>query len=219
MEDFVRALRRLSLRGAARVALAGGGIAIIIALIVTASDVLTPFIVGLVLAYLLMPIVNRLSRWLPRWFAILLVYAAGAAVLGMLVVFLVPPLISQGIRLVAAATQPEGLARLAEEGLRWYRANVPASLQAPIEQFLLQRALPALQDNLTTIAASIGAFVLRQLAQLFSLLSFVVSFLVVPVWLFYVLNDARRFRAVLNRQLSYRLRPDFWNSGGSLIGP
>jgi len=75
----------------------------------------------------------------------------------------------------------------------------------------LLRALPALQDNLTTIATSIGSFALRQLAQLFSLLSFVVSFLVVPVWLFYVLNDARRFRAVLNRQLSHRLRPDFWN--------
>ena len=211
MEDFVTAIRRLSLRQAARVALTGGGIAAIVTLIVTASDVLMPFIVGLVLAYLLMPLVNRLSRWLPRWFAILLVYAAGAAALGMLTVFLVPPLISQGIRLVATATQPEGLAQLADEGLRWYRANVPASLQAPIEQFLLLRALPALQDNLTTIATSIGSFALRQLAQLFSLLSFVVSFLVVPVWLFYVLNDARRFRAVLNRQLSHRLRPDFWN--------
>jgi len=171
-----------------------------------------PFVIGLVLAYLLTPIVNRLSRWLPRPIAVLTVYAVSAAVLITLIVFLVPPLISQGVRLVAAATQPEGLTRLADEGLRWYRANVPASLQAPIEQFLLQRALPTLQDNLATIAASLGSFVLRQVAQLFSLLSFVVSFLAVPVWLFYVLNDARRFRAVLNRQLSYRLRPDFWNA-------
>jgi len=131
----VTAIRRLSLRQAARFALTGGGIAAIVTLIVTASDVLMPFIVGLVLAYLLMPLVNRLSRWLPRWFAILLVYAAGAAALGMLTVFLVPPLISQGIRLVATATQPEGLAQLADEGLRWYRANVPASLQAPSSSF------------------------------------------------------------------------------------
>lgn len=211
MEALRSALRQLSARDVIRFALTGSAVAIALMLIITAGSVLTPFIIGLVLAYLLTPIVNRLNRWLPRWAAILLVYAAGIAVVSTLLVLLVPTLISQVIRLVSAATQPEGLARLADEGLRWYRENVPASLQAPIEQFLLQRVLPTIQENLTSIAASIGSFVLRQIAQLFSVLSFIVSFLVVPIWLFYVLNDARRFRAVFNRQISYRLRPDFWN--------
>lgn len=211
MEGLRSAFRQLSLSDIARLALVGSTIAIIIVLIITASGVLTPFIVGLVLAYLLTPVVNRLNRWLPRWAAILLVYAVGIGVVSVLLVLIVPPLISQVIRLASAITQPEGLTQLADEGLRWYRENVPASLQAPIEQFLLQRVLPTLQDNLTSIAASIGSFILRRIVQLFSALSFIVSFLAVPVWLFYVLNDARRFRASLNRQLSYRARPDFWN--------
>ena len=211
MEGLRSAFRQLSLSDIARLALVGSTIAIIIVLIITASGVLTPFIVGLVLAYVLTPVVNRLNRWLPRWAAILLVYAVGIGVVSVLLVLIVPPLISQVIRLASAITQPEGLTQLADEGLRWYRENVPASLQAPIEQFLLQRVLPTLQDNLTSIAASIGSFILRRIVQLFSALSFIVSFLAVPVWLFYVLNDARRFRASLNRQLSYRARPDFWN--------
>ena len=45
-----------------------------------ALPALTPFIIGLVLAYLLLPLVNRLDRWMPRGFAILTVYA-GAIVL------------------------------------------------------------------------------------------------------------------------------------------
>src|SRR5262245_50728856 len=38
---------------------------------------MTPFILGLVLAYVLLPIVNRLDRKMPRWLAILTVYAGG----------------------------------------------------------------------------------------------------------------------------------------------
>src|SRR5580765_7334501 len=37
-------------------------------------DVLAPFVVGLALAYLLLPLVNMLSRYMPRWGAILLVF-------------------------------------------------------------------------------------------------------------------------------------------------
>jgi hypothetical protein len=80
MEGLRSAFRQLSLSDIARLALVGSTIAIIIVLIITASGVLTPFIVGLVLAYLLTPVVNRLNRWLPRWAAILLVYAVGIGV-------------------------------------------------------------------------------------------------------------------------------------------
>src|SRR3954451_23677387 len=50
-------------------------------LLVSASAALTPFVIGLVLAYLLMPIVDRLAQRMARWLAILLVYICGIGLL------------------------------------------------------------------------------------------------------------------------------------------
>jgi len=200
-------------RTLARAALVALSVGVVLALVVAAGPALSPFIFGLALAYLLMPVINRLDRRMPRWAAILLVYAAGLLILVALALFLVPPLVNQVVRLVTNLARPEGLERLLDDALDWYHTSVPINLQAPLEQ-LLQRSLPTLQENLSTIAASIGAFVLRQVTQVFSLLSFLVGFLIVPIWLFYVLNDARKGRVFINRQLDYRVRHDFWNAWG-----
>ena len=213
MADSLVKSPRPSPRTLARAALVALAVGVVLALIVAAGSALTPFIFGLALAYLLMPIVNRLDRRMPRWAAILLVYAAGLLILVALALFLVPPLVNQVVRLVTNLARPEGLERLLDDALDWYHTSVPINLQAPLEQ-LLQRSLPTLQENLSTIAASIGAFVLRQVTQVFSLLSFLVGFLIVPIWLFYVLNDARKGRVFINRQLDYRVRHDFWNVWG-----
>jgi len=213
MADSLVKSPRPSPRTLARAALVALAVGVVLALIVAAGSALTPFIFGLALAYLLMPIVNRLDRRMPRWAAILLVYAAGLLILVALALFLVPPLVNQVVRLVTNLARPEGLERLLDDALDWYHTSVPINLQAPLEQ-LLQRSLPTLQENLSTIAASIGAFVLRQVTQVFSLLSFLVGFLIVPIWLFYVLNDARKGRVFINRQLDYRVRHDFWNAWG-----
>jgi len=85
----------------------------------------------LVLAYLLAPVINRLNHRLPRRAAGLLVYAVGVG--GVLLVLVVPPSVSQVIRLTSAITPPERLTRLAGKGLRWCRENVLVSLQAPVE--------------------------------------------------------------------------------------
>lgn len=197
----------------ARAALIGLAVVIVIGLIIAAGSALAPFIIGLALAYLLMPVVNWLDKWMPRWAAILLVYAAGVLILAALLIFLVPPLVNQTIRLVANIARPDALERLIADVVDWYHANVPPEFQSPLEQ-MVQSSLPAIQENLSSIAAAAGAFLLSQARQVFSLLSFLVGFLIVPIWLFYVLHDARKARIFINRQLDYRIRPDFWNVWG-----
>lgn len=213
MADSPMKFPRPSWRALARAALVALAVGAILALIIAAGSALTPFIFGLVLAYLLMPIVNRLDEHLPRWVAILLVYAIGLLILVALALFLVPPLVNQTVRLIANLARPDSLERLVADALEWYQTNVPPALQAPLEQ-TLQRLIPSLQENLSAIATGVGAFILRQVTQVFSLLSFLVGFLIVPIWLFYVLNDARKARVFINRQLDYRVRPDFWNVWG-----
>src|SRR5690606_21010162 len=41
--------------------------------VVNAWSSLLPFVIGLVLAYLMLPLVKRLEQWLPRWLSIVLV--------------------------------------------------------------------------------------------------------------------------------------------------
>ncbi len=213
MTDTPASPYRPSPRALARALLIALAVITIVALITAAGSALTPFIFGLALAYLLMPIVNWMERRMPRWLAILLVYAAGLLLLIALVVFLVPPLVSQTIRLVTNFARPDALERLVADIVDWYHTNVPLEFQSPLEQ-MVQRSLPGIQENLSTIAATVGAFILNQLRQVFNLLSFLVGFVIVPIWLFYVLNDARKVNIFISRQLDYRIRPDFWNVWG-----
>ena len=71
-----RAWRRLQMRirtitpsGAARLLLVLVALWGLVHLVVLSWDVLGPFVVGLGVAYLLLPLVNLLARWLPRWAA------------------------------------------------------------------------------------------------------------------------------------------------------
>lgn len=56
---------------------------------------LLPFVVGLVFAYLLLPLVNKLERWIPRWAAILVVYIVGLGIVTGSILYIVPPAIDQ----------------------------------------------------------------------------------------------------------------------------
>jgi len=127
------------------------------------QDVLPPFLIALVLALLLDPMLARMQRWgVPRWLAILLTFGAFLALFFGVIAVLVPRAIFQindllhnsesyGQRLQQAVDE---WARANEEQLRklrlpptvtefWeeYGGNVSASAQA-----VLQRMFGALQD-------------------------------------------------------------------------
>lgn len=195
----------------ARYALVACAIIVVAWLLIAAGSALVPFIVGLVLAYFIAPLINKFDKRLPRWAAILIVYAIVALVLVAIILLIVPPLISQVSRLILRFTDPNQLQALLRELLGWYERTVPPQLQSPIEQ-TAQNALPAIQGNLMGIVQTAGAFLLSRITGVFGFLSFFVGFLVVPIWLFYVLNDSRRGKLFFNRMLDHRIRPDVWNS-------
>ncbi|HZG68751.1 MAG TPA: AI-2E family transporter, partial [Herpetosiphonaceae bacterium] len=56
---------------------------------------LTPFIIGLVLAYLMLPGVDLLEHRMPRWAAILIVYILTFGALGIAMAYIIPPAINQ----------------------------------------------------------------------------------------------------------------------------
>lgn len=194
----------------ARYGLIALAIVVVVLLVASAGSALVPFVIGAALAYLVNPLVNRLNRHMPRWAAILIVYLIGLVVLVGIVVLIVPPLISQIQRLISAVSSPAVLSQLVNDLIGVYRETVPAQLQAPIES-TIRGMIPTIQGNLSAILQTIARFLLAQIGSVVGVLSFLFGLLVVPIWLFYVLNSTRSAKTTLNRTLSYKVRPDFWN--------
>jgi predicted PurR-regulated permease PerM len=182
-------------------------------LIWSASPALTPFMIGLVLAYLLMPIVDRLARRLPRWLAILLVYIGGIGLLAGSIAFIFPLVVDQVQQLIASMPPVDRLLAMWNELLREYRALVPESFQRPIEQGI-RSALQTAQANFASYLQGVGSFVFAQVLNILNTVTFLVGFLIIPIWLFYLLNDRDQARSLVDRLLPRRARPDFWNLWG-----
>src|SRR5262245_39598952 len=183
-------------------------------LLFSALPSLTPFIIGLVLAYLLLPIVNRLGRRMPRWLAILTVYAGGVVLITLSIAYIAPIVADQIERLVNNFDGFVGrLQAMGQELLQEYQNSVPASIRGPIEDGV-RNGLRSLQANITTYLQGIGSFILTQILRIVNTLTFLVGFLIIPIWLFYVLNDIQKGSASIDRVLHPRIRADFWNIWG-----
>ena len=79
-------------RTAARWTLCFAALTLVLWLLRRTGLALVPFALGLLLAYLLFPIVSRLDRWLPRWASVVVVYLVGLLLLGLGLRFRVPPI-------------------------------------------------------------------------------------------------------------------------------
>lgn len=75
---------------------------VVAAVLVAAHAVLLPFVLALVVAYVLLPAVKRVERRrVPRWIAILLVYALSLGAVGGFLSLIVPRLVAEGRGLAA----------------------------------------------------------------------------------------------------------------------
>lgn len=184
---------------------------LIVWLLWTTGNQLTPFIFGLIMAYLLMPLVNKLARHLPRWAAILIIYLVGFAVFVSVIIFIVPPVIDQVGSFFGKlptfyqnTVQPE-----VNDRLQWYRQEVPPDVQQQIDtQFA--NAINSLRANASNYATNVGSSLLTGITSVFRTLLFLAGFLIIPFWLFYVLLDEEKGKIALDRTIPAAIRADFW---------
>lgn len=176
-----------------------------------ARGALTPFIIGLVLAFLLSPFVNRLATKMPRWLAILTVYAAGTVLIVVGFAYLVPPVIDQTEQLIANIPTVERLQAITGDLIARYREIVPSSIQQQLDPGIAS-GLESVQANIGTIIQGVIAFVLAQLSNIVNIVTFMIGFLIIPIWLFYILNDQAEGQKFIDRMLHQRIRADFWNT-------
>jgi predicted PurR-regulated permease PerM len=182
------------------------GAAIVIGLILwMARDAVRPFIVGLLLVYLLDPPVRWLTRrGLPRLAAILIVYLITIVAIVEFLNLTLRPLITEAdkfieeLPLLMEQFQSQ-LQRLAElyQGL-----NLPPAIREYIDTAI---------EALTTGEASFnpGLF-LPVLTGATGFIGALFGYFLLPVWAFYILKDRVRLLDSFDRALPESWRPDTW---------
>jgi len=185
------------------IALAG-----LIWLIASTFQSLAAFVIGIMLAYITLPVVNWLNRFLPRGLAVLLVILGEIALVALFFALLIPAVIQQLLRFLQTLPTTDQLrasfTQLAQQTQSWPQ---------PVRVFLrgwLQQSTVNLQHNFTQYILGLVSLGARSILGLLTAFSFVLSLLVIPTWMFALLNDQRKGVRAVDRLLPDWLRPDFW---------
>jgi predicted PurR-regulated permease PerM len=166
---------------------------------------LGPFIVGLILAYLIDIPVGRLSRMgLPRWLAVLVVYVIVAVAL------------YQGLRVM--------LRPLAEE-IATFIEEFPTFSAQLTDQYAhldlppaLRQAIDGALKDLSSGIGSIDPTSLLPVATIFAgVLGAIVAYIIVPVWAFYLIKDRPALAAAARRSLPEAWRADVAAVSGLIL--
>jgi predicted PurR-regulated permease PerM len=203
-------LRLLSITpsGLARGLLVLGAAATAVWLLASAWLALVPFQVGLALAYMTLPLVNRLDRMLPRAMAVALVILLElAAVIGFFG-GLIPPLGDQVSALAVALPDTLDFQRLVGQ-LRAWVSTLPPETQALVLDGL-QRVLALVRDNAALFAQRILSLVVLGSFTVLEWVGFLLGFLAIPTFLFAAMIDQPAGVRAINRALPQSVRADCW---------
>jgi len=154
-------------------------------------DVLLPFICGLILAYLLYPIISWLERKLPvqgKWSSarrtslIALIFIVILVVIGLLTFYMVAGVASSFSTLVKNAPQyfTEGLQTL-QDWFKGFRESIPPEANQQIEG--------AVQDLGTTLGTAMKSAFGKGISAIAGTFGFILGFVALPMFLFYILKD------------------------------
>ena len=180
-------------------------------ILMRSGSALTPFIIGLVLAYLMVPLVGRLERRMPRWAAILIVYLLTFGVLGLAIAYIVPPAIGQVEQLVGSIPEWYQDARVQVETLfARFQREVSPTVQAQVDE-QIANIQQTLRDNASAWAQGAATYLFSGIQTIFQTLTFLLGFLIIPFFLFYTLLDARKLPNTINSMLHPRAQADVWN--------
>ncbi len=173
---------------------------------------LLPFQVGAVLAYLLLPLVNRLERSMPRGAAIGTVFVSGFVVLVLVISFVIPPLIDQITSFISDLPSGDAIMDRVQENITAFESYI-GTLPPDMQQFIndgLGQAAITIRDNIATYVRAVATFLITTILSITGTFAFLFGFLVIPFWLFFVLQDQQKGLESLNRLLPPWARADFW---------
>jgi predicted PurR-regulated permease PerM len=181
-----------------------------------ARGVLLPFVLGLVLAYLLFPVVNWLDRHMParlhawrvaRPLAILLTYLLVLLLVAGIIAFFVPLVIDQvNILIENWPALTDRVGTWGTRGWGWYNSAVESLERfSPTWKDTIENSLKGLAAEVLTVAQEGVVATVRTMS---STISFIIGLVVIPFWLFYILHDESQVKEGVLGALPQQLRAD-----------
>ena len=189
------------------------------------KPVLTPIAIAAVLAYLLTPVVGLLCRWkLPRTWAVVVVFVLFSAGLALIGITVGPALAHQGsIFASKIPTYSQKITALAKGSAGEIQRLSDLKAQNTISRSLLEDLSPEnlklhaigyandtldwAQKELPTIATAAGTFLQKSIGGVFGVLGFLLSLILVPVFLFFFLLESPSIGSHWSRYLPLRASP------------
>ena len=201
-------LRTITPQAIGRTALAIAAIGGTIWLAAATWPSLLPFVVGGLIAYQLLPVVDALDRVLPRSIAALISVLAAVAILIGALVIVVPPLANAFVRfavdLPSSADIDAAIARLQAqlgslpEGSEGVVVPVLTTLASTVRDLFAGAG-----DGLDDLArAAVGA--------LLNALGALLGLIVLPTWMLMLMSQKQRARLAVDSRITPSLRPDLW---------
>ncbi|MFQ6122401.1 MAG: AI-2E family transporter [Dehalococcoidales bacterium] len=180
------------------------GIIIVFWILYLLRTAIFPFVLGLVLAYLLLPVISWLERKLPRqgsWlqfkrvFSILIVFIVLLALIAAFSYFIVTAVIDASLTLAESAPYFIGksLARI-QEWLEIVRQQFPPEIRHEVDKALLEAGV-ALGNTIRDAIVKGISFVPRTFSIFLGLAA-------LPLFLFYILKDSERLKRSFYSELS-----------------
>jgi len=201
-------LRSITPTQLARFALVAGTLAVIGWLLARSWPALIPFVVGAILAYALLPVVNGLDRLMPRTIAALLSMLAVLAILAMFIALLIPALARQYERL-ATVLPDAGQVETFVDDLDSSLETLPAPIRRTVVN-ALDRTAVDLRARLDEVSNNLPQLIINALLRLINIVGAILGLLVLPIWMLVVLTDQRKGSQATDQLLPVRMRSDFW---------
>jgi len=153
---------------------------------------LAPFVAGLVIAYAVLPIANRLDRFLPRVLAALLAELVAVAILAGVAILVVPPLLNSLLIVARLLPTADGINASLER-----LQQVFGQLHEPVRSIVISvsaQVTANLQTAIDGLVNGAAGFVTTQILGFAGTLSFVLGLLVIPAWILTLVADDRAIR-------------------------
>jgi predicted PurR-regulated permease PerM len=184
-----------------RAALTAAAAGIVIAILLLAFSSIRPFVLGVVLVYLLAPLVDRLSRaGVPRALAVLISFAITIAVIVVLAMVSLTPLIQQMTGFIADLPNILERARPVVEDF-YASLNLSPEVRAYLDDLIASAAAGAGDIDLGGIVAPI-------LGSVFGVIGAITAYAILPAWLFFLLKDRTKLADRLETALPGEWRGD-----------
>ncbi len=193
----------------ARYALVIGALVALLWLADTAWQSLVPFVVGGFIGYAVLPFVNRLDRFMPRWLAALLAILSVLVFIVLFIATLVPVIVQQVLVLINNLPTADQL----QQGriqLNQSLSTLPAALRVTINEFVTE-AGQSFRASIDNFISQLPQVTVNAVFGLINTVSAVLGLLVLPTWLLLVLRDGRQGVREINKLLPQRARMDFWS--------